>query len=141
MISISHYTCTLLQKYTQMYSSPNTCKPSFESPVPRLFEYRVGIEPVIKPLVQQEDVDDLRDLRDLRDLKKAKKDKKDKKDKKIQKKHKKTKKNKIFAALCESSDDDEYSRRNISEDINYESKIVNAYDPASVIEHKEDSDI
>ena len=73
-----------------------------------------------------------------------------------QKKRKKTKikRTKIFAALCESSDDDEYSRNTTfspgtfspstfsedtcSKDINYETKIVNAYDPSSIIEHKED---
>jgi len=68
-----------------------------------------------------------------------------------QKKRKKTKikRNKIFAALCESSDDDEYSHNTTfspgacsedtcSKDINYETKKVKACDPSSIIEHKED---
>jgi len=123
-----------------MYSSPKTCKHYFESSFPRLFEYRVGIEPVIKSL---RDVDDLRLAEEVKDLRnvddpRRKKIKVKVKVKEKEKKHKKIKRNKIFAALCESSDDDEYSRINISEDINYETKRVNVYDPASVIEHKED---
>jgi hypothetical protein len=171
-----------------MYSSHQTCNPSFESSVPRLFEhqynYRVGIEPVIHPL---RDVDDIRDqeerkdLIDVDDIRNAEevitiiKNKTIKKVNAIKQlpnknnnkyygcieellrtnithitkknKHKKPKINKIFAALCESSDDDEYSHNttfsedNFSKNINYESKSVNVYDPSSVVEHKEDSDI
>ena len=163
-----------------MYSSPNTCKPSFESSVHRLFEY-----PQNYPLVQQEhedlrDVEEVKDFEEVRDVEEVTKIRKKKTIKEIRaikeireitqpidynkyygcigeilkinvhlnitspnKPHKIIKRNKIFAALCDSSDDDEYtfSEDALSKSINYETKRVKVYDPSSVIEHKEDSDI